>query len=90
MAQWKRIRLGTMMLRVRSLALLSELRIQCCCGSGVGWWLQLRLDPLAWEPPHATCLALKKRTKRQNNNNNDNKELSGTSKSIKSLREFPL
>ena len=20
-------------------------RIQCCCGSGAGWWLQLRLDP---------------------------------------------
>ena len=30
-AQQKRIRLGTMRLRVRSLALLSELRIQRCC-----------------------------------------------------------
>ena len=31
MAPWKRIRLGTMRLQVRSLALLSGLRIQCCC-----------------------------------------------------------
>ena len=20
-------------------------RISCCCGCGVGWWLQLQLDP---------------------------------------------
>ena len=20
-------------------------RVPCCCGSGVGWWLRLRLDP---------------------------------------------
>ena len=31
MVQWKQIRLGTMRLRVRSLALLSGLRIQYCC-----------------------------------------------------------
>ena len=31
-AQWKQIRLGTMRLWVRSLALLSGLRIQCCRG----------------------------------------------------------
>ena len=36
-AQWKQIRLGTMRLRVRSLASLSGLRIRCCCGCGVGW-----------------------------------------------------
>ena len=30
MAQWKKIRLGTMRLRVRSSASLSGLRIQCC------------------------------------------------------------
>ena len=30
-AQWKRIRLGTMRLWVQSLALLSWLRIRCCC-----------------------------------------------------------
>ena len=44
-AQWKWIRLGTMRLRVWSLALLSGLRIRCCCGSGLGWQLWLRLDP---------------------------------------------
>ena len=31
MAQQKRIQLGTMRLQVRSLALLSGLKIQCCC-----------------------------------------------------------
>ena len=31
MAQWKRIQLGTMRLRLPSLALLSGLRIRCCC-----------------------------------------------------------
>ena len=30
-AQWKRIRLGTMRFQVGSLALFSELRIQRCC-----------------------------------------------------------
>ena len=35
-----------------------------CCGSGVGWQLQLQLDPLSWEPPHATGAALEK-AKRQ-------------------------
>ena len=30
---------------VRSLALLSGLRIRRCCGSGVGWQLQLRFHP---------------------------------------------
>ena len=36
MVQWKRIWLGTLGLRVHSLASLSGLRIWCCCGSGVG------------------------------------------------------
>ena len=31
-----------------------------CCGSGVGRWLQLRLDLLAWEPPYAASAALEK------------------------------
>ena len=44
-AQRKQIRLGTMKLRVRSLALLSGLRIWHCCGCGVGQQQQLRLDP---------------------------------------------
>jgi len=34
-AQWKQIRLGTMRMRVRSLALLSGLRIWCCPGAAV-------------------------------------------------------
>ena len=42
MTQWKRIRLGTMRLQVRSLASLSGLRIRCGCG--VGRQLQLQLD----------------------------------------------
>ena len=56
-AQWKQIQLGTMRLQVRSLAVLSGLRIRCCCEShelrfrsqtrlrshvaGVGWRLWL-------------------------------------------------
>jgi len=34
MAQWIRIRLGNMRLQVRSLALLSGVRIQCCSELG--------------------------------------------------------
>ena len=58
--QWKLIQLGTMRLRVQSVASLSELKdpalrerwcglqtaqIPCCCGSGVGQQLWLQLDP---------------------------------------------
>ena len=45
--QQKWIWQGTMRLqvRVRSLALLSGLRIPRCCGSEVAWQLQLQLDP---------------------------------------------
>ena len=75
MAQRKRIRLGTVRLRVRSLASLSGLRIQCCRSCGVGHrcgsdpellWLWRRLaataptGPLAWEPPYAAGAALEK------------------------------
>ena len=60
--------------RVPSLTPLSELRIWCCCGCGVGprrgsdpvllWlWRRLaavaRIKPLAWEPPCAVGAALK-------------------------------
>ena len=38
--------------RVRSLGSLSGLRIQCCCGRGVGQQLQLQFNPLAWEFPY--------------------------------------
>ena len=31
----------------------------CCCVCGIGQQLQLRLDPLAWEPPYAAGAALK-------------------------------
>ena len=73
-AQQKQVRLGTMGLQVRSLALLSGLRIQYChelwcnCrhGSDPAWlWLWRRpvatapILPLAWEPPYATGVALK-------------------------------
>ena len=39
-------------------------RIWCCCVCGIGRQLQLRLDPLAWEPPYAVRGALEK-AKRQ-------------------------
>ena len=75
MAQGKQIRLVTMRLRVQSLASLSGLRIQHCQSCSVGrrcssdpmlLWLWRRLAavalirPLAWEPPYAAGLALKK------------------------------
>ena len=40
-------------------------QILCCCGCGVGWLLQLQLDPLAWEPPYVEGVALEK-TKKKN------------------------
>ena len=79
MAQQKRNQQGTMKLWVQSLASLSGLRIWHChelwCGSQM-WlsdpallWLWCRLAavalirPLAWEPPYATGVALKSKTK---------------------------
>ena len=77
-AQWKRIRLGPMRWRVRSLASLRGLRIRravSCgvgrrCGSDPAWlWLWCRLAvtapirPLAWEPPYATGVALESQKK---------------------------
>ena len=72
--QWKWILLGTMRLQVRFLALLSGLGIWHCCEL---WCrLQIRSDltllwlwcrpaapiwPLAWEPPYAVDVALKKK-----------------------------
>ena len=38
------------------------------CDYGIGRQLQLRLDPLAWEPPYAIGVVLKK-TKRQKKKN---------------------
>ena len=77
-AQQKQIRLGTMRLHVRSLALLNGLRIWHCCElwcrlqmrlgydiavSGVGRRLQLWFDS-AWEPPYAVGTALEKTKKK--------------------------
>ena len=57
MEQQKRIQLGTMRLRVRSLASLRGLRIWHCCGHGVG--CRCGLDPALlwlWCRPAATAL----------------------------------
>ena len=52
---------------VRSLASLSGLRIPRCrelrCRSQM--WLQLLLDPLAWEPPGAALKRQKKRKEKK-------------------------
>ena len=69
-----------MRMRVRSLALLSRLRIwrvSCGvgrrCGLNLSWlWLWRRpaaaalIRPLAWEPPYASGAVLKKQTNKQN------------------------
>ena len=49
--------------QVWSLASLCELRIRRCCGCGIGQQVQLRFGPLAWEPPYATGMALKRKKK---------------------------
>ena len=84
LAQWKRIRLGTMRLWVRVLASRSGLSVVMSCGVGhrcgsnlVLLWLWCRLaavaptGPIAWEPPHALGAALKskKKKKKQGGNN---------------------
>ena len=73
--QWKRIQLGTMRWWVQSLASLSGLRIWHSVSCGVGrrhgsdltlLWLwygpvaAALIKPLAWEPPYAAGMALKK------------------------------
>ena len=75
MARWKRIRLGTMRFRVRPRASLSGLRIRCChelwqtrleSGIAVLWRRPAAvapIRPLAWEPPYAAGVALKKAKK---------------------------
>ena len=69
--------------QVRSLALLSGLRIWCCCELWYGSQTQLRsciavavvyagsyslIQPLAWEPPYASDVALKKYKNKKNKN----------------------
>ena len=49
-----------------------------CCGSGVGWQVQLRLDPLpgnlGWEPPYALSVALQKTKDKNTKKNKKNKK----------------
>ena len=73
--QQKRIRLGTMRLWVRSLALLRGLRIQHCrelwCKLQI--WLRSCISvavaalirPLAWDPPYVLGVALKSQRKKE-------------------------
>ena len=69
MVQRKRIRLGTMSLQVRSLALLSGLRIWHCCelwcrSAAVALMAAVALiGLLAWELPYAAGMALKNKNK---------------------------
>ena len=58
-AQQKRIQLGTMKLRIQSLALLSGLRIRRCCELWCKSAAVAPVRPLAWEPPYAAGAALK-------------------------------
>ena len=81
MVQQKWIRLGTMRLWVWPLASLSKLRIGIAVSCGVGHrlssdlvllWLWYRaaavapFRPLAWEPPYAAGVALKRPKKKKN------------------------
>ena len=61
--QWKQIRLGTMRLQVRSLASLSGLRIQPCCGLWCRPAATALIRPLAWKHLYATGAALKSKKK---------------------------
>ena len=67
-AQGKRTQLVSMRTQVRSLALLSGLRIPRCCGCGVGRRLQLLIQPQAWELPYAATAALKRPKRRKEKN----------------------
>ena len=60
--QRKQIRLGTMRLRVQSLASL-RLRIWHCRELWCRLTAVTPIGPLAWEPPHAVSAALKKKKK---------------------------
>ena len=73
-AQRKRIRLQTMRLQVQSLASLSRLRIRHCCEL----WRRLAatapIRPLAWEPPYAIGIALKRTKDKKIKIKNKNKD----------------
>ena len=51
--------------QLRSLALLSGLRIQCCRELWCRPAATAPIRPLAWEPPYVTGVALKKTKKRK-------------------------
>ena len=75
MAQWKQIRQGTMRFRVRSLASLSRLRILHCCELWCRPAATARIRRLAWEPPHAMDVALKRqKTKKKKKKEKEKKE----------------
>ena len=59
MAQWLSNRLGTRRTQVQSLASLGGLRIWRCCELWCRPAVVAPILPLAWEPPHAACVALK-------------------------------
>ena len=59
MVQQKRIQLGAMRLRVRSLTLLNGLRTWHCCELWYRPAAVAQIGPLAWEPPYAKGAALK-------------------------------
>ena len=40
-------------------------QILCCCGSGIGWQLQLQLDPLDWELPYTMGVAIEEKKKKE-------------------------
>ena len=48
-------------MQVQSLASLSGLGSGVARGCGVGWQLQLRFEPLAWELPYATGAAINRK-----------------------------
>ena len=64
MAQWKQIQLGTLRLRVQSLASHSGLRIWRCCELWCRGAAIAPIKPLAWELPYAACAALKQTNKK--------------------------
>ena len=60
MVQWKQIQLGSMRLWVRTLVLLSGLKIWHCCELWCRTAAVAPIAPLAWEPPYAAGAALKR------------------------------
>ena len=63
--QWKRMWQGTRRFQVRSLASLSGLRILRCCELWCRPAATAPIRSLAWEPPYAAGVALKRRKKRR-------------------------